>query len=124
ADVMTFVDDLGTRRMRMWHLPRDKQDLIQRRRYHETVVRLVGFGQFGRTPDVNNLTQLTYIDDPEPWARNSVDTEGKVTPDNIQRFWRLCMENDLNVTPAVIDAQPDRSRPEAYLESPDLTVVD
>lgn len=124
-DVMTFVDEEGVRRSMQWLLMRDKEQVIARRKFHELVLREIGYGQFGRTPDVNNLVYLTYIDHPEPWAEQSLDVpEGKIKPENLVNFWNRIRDENLNVAPAVIDAQPNRSKPEAYHESPDLRCVE
>jgi aromatic ring hydroxylase len=53
-DVLTFVDDDGVRRPMMWMRQKDKEGLLKRRRYHDTLFRLIGHGMFGRLPDVNN----------------------------------------------------------------------
>lgn len=123
-DVVTFVDEEGVRRSMQWFLPKNKDELAARRRFHDTVVREIGWGQYGRTPDANTLVYMTYIDDPNPWAEQSVGTEGKVVPENLVNFWNHIKERDLNVAPCVIDAQPNRARADTYRESPDLRVVE
>jgi aromatic ring hydroxylase len=125
-DVMTFEDGSGERRATMWLRQRDKEELAQRRRYHDVIHRLLGAGYFARLPEVNNSIFLTYIDDPDPWEANSIDAgapEGVSFAENIRAFWRYLVENDMNVAPAVIDPPVDRSRPEAEAESPNCRVV-
>lgn len=123
-DVLTYVDEDGIRRQGQWFLPKNKQELAFKRRYHETIVREIGFGQFGRTPDANATISITFIDDPDPWTEHSVGTEGKVVSENLINYWNLMKAGDLNVPPAVIDSQPNRSEQAAYHESPDLRVIE
>ena len=123
-DVLTFVDEGGTRRPIMWMRQKNKAELLKRRRYHDTLFRLIGRGMFGRLPDVNNGVFLTYIDDPSPWEDNTVGYPSKGFADNIRRFWTKMVDENLNVAPAVIDPPVDRSRPEAEAESPNCRVVE
>ena len=123
-DVLTFVDESGTRRPMMWMRQKDKSELLKRRRYHDTLFRLIGRGMFGRLPDVNDGVFLTYIDDPSPWEDNTVGYPSQGFADNIRRFWAKMVDENLNVAPAVIDPPVDRSRPEAEAESPNCRIVE
>ena len=123
-DVMTFVDNDGVRRSKMWLLQRNKQELVDRRRYHDAIYRMFGYSMFARLPEVNNSIFLTYIDDPEPWEANTVGVDATGFADNIRRFWAKMVDEDLNVAPAVIDPPVDRSRPEAEAESPNCSVIE
>jgi len=123
-EVMTFVDPDGVRRAKMWLLHRNKEELLERERYHETLYRMFGRSFFARLPDVNNSLFLTYIDDPAPWEENSIGVDATGFADNIRRFWQRMVAEDLNVAPAVIDPPVDRSRPEAEAESPNCRVVE
>src|SRR5687768_8668904 len=53
-NVMTFVDDDGTRRSMTWMRHIDKEQLKRKRAYIETVIKQMGAGATPRTPDVNN----------------------------------------------------------------------
>ena len=123
-DILTFVDDDGVRRPMMWMRQKNKSELLKRRRYHDTLSRMIGRSMFGRLPDVNNGVFLTYIDDPQPWEDNTVGYASKGFADNIRRFWAKMVDENLNVAPAVIDPPVDRSRPEAEAESPNCRVVE
>ena len=46
-EVMTFVDESGVRRSRQWQPQRNKEQLIAKRRYSETVLREIAYGSFG-----------------------------------------------------------------------------
>ena len=46
-DVLTFVDQSGIRRPIMWMRQKNKAELLKRRRYHDTLFRLIGRGMFG-----------------------------------------------------------------------------
>jgi aromatic ring hydroxylase len=123
-DVMTFVDDEGTRRSMMWFRHANKEELQRKRRYLETVIRELGGGAAPRTPDVNNYPLLTYKDDPVPWSEQSVGTDGRDLTAGILEFWDLMVEGDLNAAPAFVDPQADRSRDSAQAESPALRLVE
>src|SRR5207248_10296081 len=50
-DVLTFVDENGERWAKHWFLPRDKQDLVTRREYHDYLFRhWARGGMFTRPP--------------------------------------------------------------------------
>jgi aromatic ring hydroxylase len=123
-DQLTFVDTDGVRRALMWFRQTDKDGLKQRYIYHEYLYRRFGAGMFARMPDTNNGIFLTFADDPEPWARNSVGVDSSGFTDNIRCFWEYIVDNNLNVTPTFIDPPVDRSRPEAEAESPNCRVVE
>jgi len=122
-DVMTFVDDDGTRRSMMWFRNTDKEGVKRLRRYHEAVIRLLGAGSLPRSPDVNNAVFRTYIDDPEPWSTQSVGTEGRNLTVGLQEFIEEVRSGDLNAAIAFVDPQADRSRESAQAQSPNLRVV-
>ena len=120
---MTFVDDNGVRRSRQWQPQRNKEQLIAKRRYSETVLREIAYGSFGRLPDANNYALLTYVDDPEVWEKQSIGTEGRNLTRNIRDFLRFARDNDLNCSINFVDPQADRSSPDAQVRSPNLRVV-
>jgi len=123
-DVMTFVDADGIRRSKTWLLHRNKEELVERRRYHDALYRMFGHSMFARLPDVSNSIFLTYIDDPQPWEENTRGYDSAGFAGNIRSFWAKMVAEDLNVSPAVIDPPVDRSRPEAEAESPNCRVVE
>jgi aromatic ring hydroxylase len=122
-EIMTFVDEDGTRRSRQWQPQRNKEQLIAKRRYSETVLREIAYGSFGRLPDANNYALLTYVDDPEVWEKQSIGTEGRNLTQNILNFLRFARDNDLNCSINFVDPQADRSSPDAQVRSPNLRVV-
>jgi 3,5,6-trichloropyridin-2-ol/2,4,6-trichlorophenol monooxygenase len=122
--ILTFVDERGIRRPIMWLRQCNKDELLRRRKYHDTIYRMFGRSMFARLPDVNNSVFLTYIDDPTPWEENTTGVSGKGFAENIRQFWATMVEHNLNVAPAVIDPPVDRSRPEAEAESPNCKVVE
>ncbi|GAA4691443.1 4-hydroxyphenylacetate 3-monooxygenase, oxygenase component [Pseudonocardia yuanmonensis] len=123
ADVMTYVDEDGVRRSMMWFKNTDEAGLKRKRRYHETVIRLLGAGSAPRSPDVNNSVLRTYVDDPTPWSEQSIGTEGRDLTVGILDFVEQVKEGDLNAAIAFVDPQTDRSRESAQAESPALRVV-
>ncbi|GAY07674.1 4-hydroxyphenylacetate 3-hydroxylase N-terminal domain-containing protein [Pseudonocardia sp. N23] len=122
-DVMTFVDEDGTRRSMMWFKNIDKETLRRKRHYHETVIRLLGAGSAPRSPDVNNSVLRTYVDDPAPWSEQSIGTDGRDLTVGIMEFFEEAKAGDLNAAIAFVDPQTDRSRESAQAESPALRVV-
>jgi aromatic ring hydroxylase len=115
-DELTFVDDDGVRRSLMWLHPRSLDDLRRRRRYHTTIAKKFTAGFWGRLPDANNCMFIPYLDDPDPWAENSLDMRGApITAYNISEgivaTWHRFRNEDLNVTPSFINPQVDRSGP-------------
>ena len=122
-DIMTFVGEDGVRRSRQWQPQRNKEELLAKRRYCETVLRELAGASFGRLPDANNYTLLTYKDDPEPWEKQSIGTEGRNLAQNIRDFLKLAEDKDLNCPLNFVDPQADRSSPDAQARSPNLRVV-
>lgn len=122
-DIMTYVDENGVRCSRQFQLPHSKEELVARRRFHETVSKTIGAGNFGRLPDASTSVLFTLIDDPDPWEKASVGTEGRGLADNIRRFWAKARDNNWNTVPLFIDTQPDRSSPDAFKTSPDLKLI-
>ena len=122
-DIMTFVGEDGVRRSRQWQPQRNKEELLAKRRYCETVLRELAGASFGRLPDANNYTLLTYKDDPEPWEKQSIGTEGRNLAQNIRDFIKLAEDKDLNCPLNFVDPQADRSSPDAQARSPNLRVV-
>ena len=122
-EALTFVDDNGARCSRAWQLPRNKEDVQQRREFHATVSRKIGYAQYGRLPDTSTSVLFTLIDDPGPWETASVGADGRGLADNIRRYWAAAKAADRLTVPVFIDSQPDRSREDAFKTSPDLRLV-
>lgn len=122
-DVMTFVGEDGVRRSRQWQPQRNKEELLAKRRYCETILRELGAASYGRLPDANTWPLHTYLDDPEPWEKQSIGAEGRNIAQNIRDFLKLAEDKDLNCAFAFIDPQADRSNPDALAHSPNLRVV-
>ena len=123
-DVVTYADENGERRSMQWFGHRDKEELRRKRRYHEVVMRELGAASFPRTPDTNNYTLLTYVDDPQPWEKSAVGADGRGLAKNIVDFFNFARDNDLNCSPQFVDPQADRSGPEAQAKSPALRIVE
>ena len=121
-DIMTFVGEDGVRRSRQWQPQHNKEEFLAKRRYCETVLRELA-DIIGRLPDANNYTLLTYKDDPEPWEKQSIGTEGRNLAQNIRDFLKLAEDKDLNCPLNFVDPQADRSSPDARARSPNLRVV-
>jgi len=113
-DVLTFVDDDGTRRSMTWFQHRTKEALIRKRKYHEFIMKHFVAASCPRTPDVQNYILVTYVDDPEPWEKAAVGADGRNLARNIVEFYRHAMENDLVCAPHFVDPQADRSSTAAH----------
>jgi aromatic ring hydroxylase len=124
VDTLTFVDSTdGVRRSRAWKLPRSKEDLVERRKFHEFWFRHF-FGVFGRLPHSQNLSMFTMIDDPQPWEDTSVGSDGHALAQVAVNMWQHIKENDLSCCPMFIDAQFDRARPESMGLQPQVRVIE
>jgi 4-hydroxyphenylacetate 3-monooxygenase/chlorophenol-4-monooxygenase component 2 len=122
-DILTFVDETGTRRSMTWFQHRTKEELVRKRRYHEFIMKHFVAASCPRTPDVQNYILVTYVDDPEPWEKAAVGADGRGLARNIREFYRHAMENDLVCAPHFVDPQADRSSADAHGTSPALRVV-
>jgi aromatic ring hydroxylase len=123
-DELTFVDpEDGVRRSKAWKLPRSREDLVERRKFHEFWYRQY-FGVFGRLPHSQNLSMFTMIDDPEPWEETAIGAEGHNLAQNAVDCWYHLKKNDLSCCPMFIDAQFDRARPESMGLQPQVRVVE
>jgi 4-hydroxyphenylacetate 3-monooxygenase len=122
-DALTFVDEDGTRRAIGWLYPRNQRDLERRRDYADKVIRSFGGGAFGRLPQSCNCIWYAFVDDPDPWAEQSVDTpEGVDLAANILADFEANRDADLWSIPMLIDVQRDRSDPGAAARNPMLRV--
>lgn len=123
-DELTFVDEAGVRRSMMWFQPHDKEGLVRRRRYYETIQRSIGATAFHRLPDAGSALFLTYVDDPAPWEEQSVGTEGRGLARNIVDTFSLFAETDAFCSVLFVDPQTDRGSADAPARSPALRVVE
>jgi 4-hydroxyphenylacetate 3-monooxygenase len=124
-DVATFVDENGNRQSMHWFLPRSKEDVVRRRKYHEFLFRHFKGGIFTRPPAGMNVVMYTQIDDPEPWYENSRFKNGhRDLRGNIERQWEMVTSQDLAISPMFLDVQYDRGRDDALGETPMLRITD
>jgi 4-hydroxyphenylacetate 3-monooxygenase len=103
-DVLTFQED-GRRYGGSWIVPRDRPELVWRRRLIETVARHTG-GLFGRAPDYVPLFHLGMLDIKCDFSRGNPRFER-----NIEDYWRHAREHDLSLAHAFVDVQADPSVP-------------
>ena len=121
--MLTYVDDDGKRQSMHWFLPRSKEDVQRRRAYHEFWFRQFKGGIFTRPPAGMNVVMYAQVDDPEPWAANSIfkgphrDLSG-----NIERQWARVTRDDVAISPMFLDVQYDRGRDDAMGETPMLAI--
>jgi aromatic ring hydroxylase len=123
-DELTFVDEDGVRRSRQWQDARSRDDLRIMRRYHETILREIAAASYGRLPDANTYFFTTYADDPDVWGKQSIGAEGHDLTQNLKNFLKQMREEDLNCATNFVDAQTDRSSPDAQAHSPNLRLVE
>lgn len=122
-DVLTFVDEDGTRRAMHWLLPKTKEEVVQRRHYYEFWWREFKGAIFTRPPASMNCVMFAQIDDPEPWEENSTLHEGHPLAQNIRDQWDRLREHDLSISPMFLDVQYDRSREDAMADTPMLKIM-
>jgi 4-hydroxyphenylacetate 3-monooxygenase oxygenase component len=106
-DDMTFVDrESGVRTGVSWLLPRSAEDLRRKRRNSELWNELT-WGQLGRSPDIL-----------APYIISALHLKAEFSAvkhprcdfgENLERYYRYCMRNDLFLTHALGDPQVDRS---------------
>jgi aromatic ring hydroxylase len=123
-DQLTFVDEDGERRAMHWFLPRSKEDVVRRRKYHEFWWRHFKGANYTRPPASMLPVMYTQVDDPEPWEENSTMHDGRPLAKYIRQQWIRLKSEDLSFSPMFLDVQYDRSRDEAPAETPMLSIVD
>jgi 4-hydroxyphenylacetate 3-monooxygenase len=124
-DVMTFVDENGERWAKHWFLPRNKEDLVARREYHDYVFRNWARGAMFTRPPASMLPVFyTLYQDPEPWESESQGHDGRPLAQNIRDKWDYLKSNDFSASPMFLDVQGDRSDPDSLAETPMLRMVD
>jgi 4-hydroxyphenylacetate 3-monooxygenase len=122
-DALTFVDEDGTRRSAGWLYPRNQHDLERRRDFADSMIRRFGGGAFGRLPQSCNCIWYALVDDPDPWAEQSVDTPAGVDlAANIIADFEVNRDADLWTIPMLIDVQRDRADAGAAARNPMLRV--
>ncbi|MGZ4323343.1 MAG: 4-hydroxyphenylacetate 3-hydroxylase N-terminal domain-containing protein, partial [Solirubrobacteraceae bacterium] len=113
-DVMTFVDENGERWAKHWFLPRNKEDLVARREYHDYVFRHWARGAMFTRPPASMLPVFyTLYQDPEPWESESQGHDGRPLAQNIRDKWEYLKSNDFSASPMFLDVQGDRSDPDS-----------
>ena len=111
-DITTFVDENGERWAKHWFLPRTKEELVERRRYHDFIFRKWARGAMFTRPPASMLPVFyTLYQDPEPWEETSKFHDGRPLAQNIRDKWEYLMRNDLSASPMFLDVQGDRSDP-------------
>ncbi len=106
-DEMTFVDpDSGVRGSVSWLLPRSAADLKRKRRNSE-LWNNETWGQLGRSPDILAPYIISLMFRKE--ALSSVKHPKADFGENVENYYKYCMQNDLFLTHALGDPQVDRS---------------
>jgi 4-hydroxyphenylacetate 3-monooxygenase len=124
-DITTFVDENGERWAKHWFLPHNKEELVERREYHDFIFRKWARGAMFTRPPASMLTVFyTLYQDPEPWEDTSVFHDGRPLAQNIRDKWEYLKSNDLSASPMFLDIQGDRSNPDTVAETPMLRMVD
>ena len=124
-DEMTFVDEHGERWAKHWFLPHSKEDLVERREYHDYIFRHWSRGGMFTRPPASMLPVFyTLYQDPEPWESESQGHGGRPLAQNIRDKWEYLKSNDLSASPMFLDVQGDRSDPDSVADTPMLRIVD
>ena len=106
-DEMTFVDsESGVRTSISWMLPRSAEDLKKKRRNSE-LWNLLTWGQLGRSHDILAPYIISGL-------HRKADFSAVKNPhcdfgENLENYYKYCMQNDLFLTHALGDPQVDRS---------------
>lgn len=106
-DEMTFVDpESGVRTGISWMLPRSAEDLKKKRRNSE-LWNLLTWGQLGRSHDILAPYIISGL-------HRKADFSAVKNPhcdfgENLENYYKYCMQNDLFLTHALGDPQVDRS---------------
>lgn len=107
-DQMTFISpETGHRCSLSWLLPRSMEDL-QRKRRNSEIWNEQCWGQLGRGPDILAPYIITLYDIRE--ALSAVKNPYCDFGENVDNYYRYCLENDLFLTHALGDPQVDRSQ--------------
>jgi 4-hydroxyphenylacetate 3-monooxygenase len=104
-ELMTFIPEDGTRRVnRCWQMPRDYDQLVQRRKALEAWAR-VSYGFMGRSPDHVASTLIGQRMGLDVFARHA-PARAKALADYVDYATR----NDLFLTYVIVNPQADRSK--------------
>ena len=106
-DQMTVVDpESGVRTSVSWMLPKSAEDLRKKRRNSELWNQFT-WGQLGRSPDIlaPYIISLLFRKD----ALSAVKHPKCDFGENVENYYKYCMQNDLFLTHALGDPQVDRS---------------
>ena len=122
-ELLTFIDEDGERRATHWLLPKSKEDVIKRRKYHEFWNRTFKGGIFCRPPCGMNVVMFAQVDDPEPWEENSTLHDGHSLAQNIRDQFARLKKYDHSISPMFLDVQFDRGRDDAMAETPMLQLI-
>lgn len=103
-EITTFFDDeLGMRVNRAWQRPRDREEMIARRRLTEyTSLRTVG--TFGRPPDLGPTIALGLLEARLGWKNDRPEFD-----ENIANYIRWARERSIVAAEVLSDPQTDRS---------------
>ena len=107
---ITFVDENGVSHSKQWLLPRNKEDIVEKRKYYDYIFRNFHAGMFTRLPCSNNTTIYTLFDDPEPWEEQTVFGKGRPMARNIRNAWQEFCDGDLFAAPLFLDLQYNRAQ--------------
>lgn len=107
ADLLTFDPGDGRRALKSYCAPRSAADLLEMRRMIELIARFSG-GTLARAPEYVPLILLGLL--------AIKDDLGRTNPAyaaNLERYTRLCRDNNLALSHSFTDPIVDRSRPES-----------
>lgn len=104
AEITTFFDDeLGMRVNRAWQRPRNREEMVARRRLTEyTSIRTVG--TFGRPPDLGPTIALGLLEARLGWKNDRPEFEN-----NVANYIRWARQHSIVAAEVLSDPQTDRS---------------
>lgn len=101
---MSFDTQWGTKANKVFMIPRSREDIRERHRAIYKWAQL-SMGFVGRSPDHVGSFLAGFASDSGKFAR-----EGRPFQENVERFYRKLLDEDLYVTYAIIPPQIDRSK--------------
>lgn len=115
-ETMTYSEpEAGQERFGLSFLvPRTREDLVRRRLAMQAWAEAT-FGLMGRSPDYLNTVLVAFLDSLAFFAAGGERFAG-----NVERYYRLCRDNDLFLTHAIVNPQIDRSKPSSAQAEPFL----
>jgi 4-hydroxyphenylacetate 3-monooxygenase oxygenase component len=102
-ETMTAHED-GTEYGASFLIPRTPADLVKRR-LSMKVWAEASFGMVGRSPDYLNTVLMTWAEGADFFGQR-----GAKYADNVRNYYKLCREQDLFLTHAIVNPQTDRSK--------------